>query len=419
MSADPAASSSSSAQATVSKSCTEKPMSAAWAAMSVATSIWAIRCSTGTRPGDCRVRAPPNRRLAPPGPVPSLPLRDGAAPEVRGVGVSRPLTLACVGEPILGELPYRFVQAYASWSRSDRPRRATCVRGSRGAAIHRSRRHRRRPHTCSTGRTTGEHRRRAKQCPFVVVSRWYDHSTAWRNVSWRSGPGSPRCNGRNRSASRSLTLIALIAAMRAAASSMPGGRPSTVSQISTTAVAVCGSWSSKSWRAERARSTNRVTASEVAPPGRQRRHCHDRLSGHADGLTRGSQDLRVPGSPEDPSIAAATEPLMCSQLSTTSNIRRPTTVSATVSISGTSLCVVMPSTVARAAGTAPGSPTPASSTIRTPSSNSPASSAPTSMAETSLADATDAGQRYQTLVAHQFGDIVDIAVAPDEASELT
>ena len=37
-----------------------------------------------------------------------------------------------------------------------------------------------------------------------------------------------RCNRRNRSASRSLTSIALIAAIRAAASSIPSGSPSTV-----------------------------------------------------------------------------------------------------------------------------------------------------------------------------------------------
>ena len=50
------------------------------------------------------------------------------------------------------------------------------------------------------------------------------------------GPGADPCSSRNRSASRSRTSTALIAAMRAAASSIPSGSPSTVSQISVTAV---------------------------------------------------------------------------------------------------------------------------------------------------------------------------------------
>ena len=54
--------------------------------------------------------------------------------------------------------------------------------------------------------------------------------------------------------------------MRAAASSMPSGSPSSASQISVTAVAVSGSRSPKSGRTARARSTNSVTASDVSPP---------------------------------------------------------------------------------------------------------------------------------------------------------
>jgi hypothetical protein len=47
---------------------------------------------------------------------------------------------------------------------------------------------------------------------------------------------------------------------------MPSGNPVDRLAISVTATAVCGSWGSKSWRAARARSTNRVTASDVTPP---------------------------------------------------------------------------------------------------------------------------------------------------------
>ena len=79
-------------------------------------------------------------------------------------------------------------------------------------------------------------------------------------------------------------------------------------------------------------------------------------------------------------MAAPAASSTCSQLSTSSNNRRPATASATVSISSTSPWGVTPKAVAMAAGTDEGSPTGASSTSHTPSGNSSAISAPTSRA---------------------------------------
>ena len=112
----------------------------------------------------------PVDRVAPPGPVPPFPLRDGPAPELGGVDVSRPLTLAGIGESILGELPDRLVQAVAraSW-RSDsattsdlRTRESRCRSTSISSA------------SVDDGadarqvEAAGEHRRGAQQRPFVV-----------------------------------------------------------------------------------------------------------------------------------------------------------------------------------------------------------------------------------------------------------
>ena len=120
-----------------------------------------------------------------------------------------------------------------------------------------------------------------------------------RRVDWRSGPSSGPVSSRNRSPSRSRTSTALIAAIRAAASSMPRGRPSSVSQISITAPAVCSSKIPKPGRTARARSTNSVTASDVTPSTVQRRTRHERLARRAQLFARRREDAGHVGAGQD------------------------------------------------------------------------------------------------------------------------
>ena len=180
------------------------------------------------------------------------------------------------GSPPAHRLPRAGPRRTGGWSRTGcsacgswcgRRRRATCARASRDARARRPRRHTRRRRECSPIRI----RRRTPT--------WRGAARARRPSAGRTttrpcdaacagapGPASIPCSRRKRSASRFRTSIALMAAMRAAASSMPRGRPSSVVQISVTAAAVSGSPSPKSRRTARARSTNSVTASDSVPP---------------------------------------------------------------------------------------------------------------------------------------------------------
>ncbi len=118
-------------------------MSAAWAAMSVATSSSPRPCAppiSGTQVAELELH--PVDGVAPPGPVPSLPSgrgRPGA--EVRGVAGHE--SVRARRPPPVG--PRRTAGSSrrggsaSSW-RSGRRRRATCGRASRGAAERRSRR---------------------------------------------------------------------------------------------------------------------------------------------------------------------------------------------------------------------------------------------------------------------------------------
>jgi hypothetical protein len=87
----------------------------------------------------------------------------------------------------------------------------------------------------------GEDRRDAQQRPFILGQQIVGpvDCVAQRDVALRARYAA--LQEAEPVASRSLTSIALIAAMRAAASSMPRGSPSTRSQISVTAAAVCES----------------------------------------------------------------------------------------------------------------------------------------------------------------------------------
>ena len=143
-----------------------------------------------------------------------------------------------------------------------------------------------------------------------------------------------------------------MAAIRAAASSMPSGSPSTVSQISVTAAAVCGSWSSKSGRTARARSTNSVTASEVTPPSSDSGATVATDSPSPPSASRDvARILTVPARPRIASIApaAALEDVLA-VVDDEQHAAARASASATVSMSGTSPWGVMPSTVASAAG---------------------------------------------------------------------
>ena len=87
-----------------------------------------------------------------------------------------------------------------------------------------------------------------------------------------------------------------------------------------------------------------------------------------------------------------------------------------MSTSGASPWGVIPSTVAIAAGTEPGSLTDASSTSQTPSGNSSGQLGADLDRQPGLADATDAGQRDQPVAPHQLGDVADHSFAPDRPS---
>ena len=120
-----------------------------------------------------------------------------------------------------------------------------------------------------------------------------------RELSFR--PRCAPCNSRNRSASRSRTSTALIAAMRAAASSMPSGSPSRFADLGHR-IAVSGSASPKSGRTTRARSTNSVTASEVTPPSSA---SGATVGAASPSIAKGSREVaRTLTSPDRPRIAA-------------------------------------------------------------------------------------------------------------------
>ena len=81
---------------------------------------------------------------------------------------------------------------------------------------------------------------------------------------------------------------------------MPRGSPSSVSQISITASAVCSSKIPNPGRTARARSANRVTASEVTPPSTVNGDTDRSASpGSAQVLSRRRQDPRDVGAGED------------------------------------------------------------------------------------------------------------------------
>ena len=90
-----------------------------------------------------------------------------------------------------------------------------------------------------------------------------------------------------------------MAAIRAAASSMPSGSPSRVAQIRITASAVCSSKIPNPGRTARARSTNRVTASDVTPSTASGDTVRSASPGVAQVLPRGREDAGDVGAGQD------------------------------------------------------------------------------------------------------------------------
>ncbi len=262
-----------------------------------------VRHSSGTRNEGCRARSPPSRRRrASPGPF-QCSHRAAASPPKCAACRSRSRSSPPVSDSCsVGELPDGLEHAVSGTGASvvdDHERLADqrvepleqvdvvgVVRPLRRCPPGRIRR--RRPTRCaaararrrSTGRTTTP--------------------TACRSVCWRSGRCADPFSSRKRSPSRSLTSTALIAAIRAAASSIPRGRPSRVSQISVTAATVSGSYNPKPGRASHARSTNRVTASDATPPSSARGETDRSVSPATHRYSRDvARILTLPGPTED------------------------------------------------------------------------------------------------------------------------
>ena len=222
--------------------------------------------------------------------------------EVRRVPVAGALEPAGLGEPLLGEHAGSCRRGCSgSAPCRGRPRPATCGRASRGAGAPRCHRPPRRPRRAPPGRS---HRRRPRPCAGRRVrprpgGRRTRRPRAGASTGDRARARAPSAAASGRS-SRSRTSVALIAAIRAAASSMPRGRPSSVWQISITAAAVCSSWMAYSGRTAPARSNEQ--GDRLRGHSRlhaQGRHRHDRLPRCAQQLPGRGQDPGGVGPGED------------------------------------------------------------------------------------------------------------------------
>ena len=209
--------------------------------MSVATSIRPDPRSSGTPNEGCRARSRPSRpRRATPA-RPSAPIAAAArARSGRRAGHAGSSSPAAANRSsancrMVSNMLYRVRAA------SGRRPRATCAPTSRGAP---GRRPRRRPSTTAQMPARSNPPENtddvAQQLALVIGQQVVGpaHRVAQRLLAL--GSARDPCNSRKRSPSRSRTSTALIAAIRAAASSMPSGSPSRVSQISITAVASAG-----------------------------------------------------------------------------------------------------------------------------------------------------------------------------------
>ena len=402
----------------VSNSSTEKPISAAWAATSVATvDLTAVDGSTGTRTAGWPARPAPSRPgRASAGPFQCSQRAAASAAKCAAWRSRSGLALAGLGQLLLGERPDGLEQAVPG------PRgpvvgdhqRLADQRVEEAAAPRR----RRRPGDGAQGRQVeapGEDRRRPQQSRArrrPAGRRTRPPRSAGSAADRGRAPGP--VSSRNRSPSRSRTSAALIAAIRAAASSMPRGSPSSVSQISTTAAAVCSSKMPNPGRTATARSTNRVTASEVTPRRRSGAGPARSPRPASAGARATSPGTGVLGAGEDSPIAAAAAATRCSQLSTTISRCRPATASATVSRSGVSPWGVIPSAWAIASGTASGVPTGRQLDQPHPVREPLGDLGRGRQGEPGLAHAADTAQGHQLVGAHPGGDRGQLALPPDQ-----
>jgi hypothetical protein len=198
------------------------------------------------------------------------------------------------------------------------------------------------------------------------VSSACDQSTEARNVCWRrTAARAPPVSSRKRSCRLSRISVSDKTRTRAAASSIASGTPPRRRQISA-AVAVFSSVRRKSGRTRRARSANNSIASSASDSDGTRQLTSpatpigSRLV--ATTVTAGQPPCR-------PTTSEAHASSRCSQLSSTSNIRRSPTNRRSVSIVGLPCWSGRPSARITATGTRSGSVIGARSTNHAPSPN--------------------------------------------------
>ena len=336
------------------------------------------------------------------------------------MGVSRSLTLAGICQSILGELPDRLVQAVA--------RRRSGVIGHderlayEGVEVSQ--------HVDLVGivddgtdarqvEAAGEHRRGAQQRPFVV--------------------GQQVVGPLDGVAQRELTLRTRRAALQQAE---PVGEP--VPDLDRTHRRHAGRGQLDAERQpvdgladlRHRRRGLRVLELEVAAGragpldeqgdgigghaalGRQRRHDGDRLARHADGLARGRQDLRVPGSTEDRlDRSRGRTPEVLAVVDDEQHPPPGDRVGDGVDQRHVALRRDAQHRRERRGHRArvadPGQLDDPDPVVELPRELG------TDLdGQAGLADTTDAGQRDQTLRPHQLADLVDLGVAPDEGADL-
>ena len=201
---------------------------------------------------------------------------------------------------------------------------------------------------------------------------------------------------------------------RAAASSIASGMPSRRRQISAT-VAALSSVSRKSGRTRRARSVNNSIASSASDSDGTRQ-----LTSPATpiGSRLVARTVTAGQPPSRPTTSAAHASSRCSQLSSTSSIRRSPTNRSSVSIVERPGWSGRPSARITATGTRSGSVIGARSTYHTPSPNPPAISVATCTARRVLPTPPAPVSVTSRLSARICRTSFDFGVAADETREL-
>jgi hypothetical protein len=219
------------------------------------------------------------------------------------------------------------------------------------------------------------------------------HSTVARRVRCRSGRSTaPVPRASSEAASRASSAAGSNSRVRAAASSIASGRPSSRRQISATAAALFPV-SVKPGRTAWARSTNSATADEAASsPNGTVAGPAGALSGTGSGGTGYSRSAASPSTvrlvarivtPRQRASSSASSPAAlttCSRLSRISSHRSPPNHSASACSGDPAPPRLAPTARATASSTRPGSVTAASGTNTTPAANRSPSRSPTATA---------------------------------------